>query len=449
MTLLSTLAAFVVALGLLIVVHEFGHYWVARRCGVKVLRFSVGFGRPIARWVRGADRTEWTIGALPLGGYVRMLDERDPECQPIAAADLPRAFSRQSVWRRIAIVLAGPLANLILAVAIYWLLLVMGAMEPRALMGMPQANSAAARAGVQAGDLVVGVAGAEVRSLRELSWMLVQRVGEPEVALELEQPSGARREALIDLSSLHPDQLEQGALVALGLRPYTHSPRIERLTPGGAAEAAGLKAGDVVVAVEGLPLAGATALIERVRTSAGRPLALRVQRGAELVELQVIPASVPDRDGAAIGRIGAELNDRPASVLVRYGAIEAVPLAFRRTGETISFSLRMLGKMVMGEASWKNLSGPVTIADYAGQTARTGLSSYLAFLALVSISLGVLNLLPIPMLDGGHLLYYSIEIIKGSPPADWIVEWGQRAGIAVLVGLTMLALYNDFVRLLT
>jgi regulator of sigma E protease len=422
---------------------------VARRCGVKVLRFSVGFGRPIARWVRGADRTDWTIGALPLGGYVRMLDERDPECQPIAAADLPRAFNRQSVWRRIAIVLAGPLANLILAVAIYWVLLVMGAMEPRALMGAPQPNSAAARAGVQAGDLVVGVAGQEVRSFRELSWLLVQRVGEPEVAIELEQPSGARRETAIDLSGLHPDQLEQGPLGALGLRPYTHAPRIERVTPGGAAEAAGLQAGDVVLAVEGLPLAGAAALIERVRASAGRPLELRVQRGASELQLRVTPAAVSERDGAAVGRIGAELNDRPSAVLVRYGPLESVGLALRRTGETISFSLRMLGKMVTGEASWKNLSGPVTIADYAGQTARTGLSSYLAFLALVSISLGVLNLLPIPMLDGGHLLYYSVEIIKGSPPADWIVEWGQRAGIAVLVGLTMLALYNDFVRLLT
>ena len=449
MTLLSTLAAFIVALGLLVVVHEFGHYWVARRCGVKVLRFSVGFGRPIARWVRGADRTEWTIGALPLGGYVRMLDERDPDCQPIAPADLPRAFNRQSVWRRIAIVLAGPLANLILAVAIYWVLLVMGAMEPRALMGAPQANSAAARAGVQAGDLVVGVSGAEVRSMREFSWMLVQRVGAAEVVMELEQPSGARREAVIDLSGLHPDQLDQGALGALGLRPYTHAPRIERLTSGGAAEAAGLRPGDVVVAVEGLALAGAAPLIERVRAAAGRPLTLRVQRGAENLELQVTPAAVEDREGVSVGRIGAELNDRPSAVMVRYGPVEAVPLALRRTGETISFSLRMLGKMVTGEASWKNLSGPVTIADYAGQTARTGVSSYLAFLALVSISLGVLNLLPIPMLDGGHLLYYSIEIIKGSPPADWIVEWGQRAGIAVLVGLTMLALYNDFVRLLT
>ena len=451
MNLLITILAFLVTLGVLIVIHELGHYWVARRCGVKVLRFSVGFGRPLWRTVRGSDRTEWVVAALPLGGYVRMLDERDTDVQ-IAPADLPRAFNRQSVWRRIAVVLAGPLANLLLAVAVYWLLNVFGVMEPRATVAAPPADTPAALAGLRAGDRVAAVDGEEVRSFTELNWMLLQRAIERDrVALTVAGGDGVTRELQLDLSTLSTGDFEGNPMPRIGLAPHGGPPRVGRVQEGSAAAAAGLQPGDRILEVGRTPVGSARQLIERVRSAPGEPLTLLVERAGAPLTLEVTPARVRDeRDGTAreVGRIGAELGERPDLVKVHYGPIESVGLAVEKTWDTAVFSLKMLGKMITGEASWKNLSGPVTIADYAGKTATIGLAAFLSFLALVSISLGVLNLLPIPMLDGGHLVYYLVEIVKGSPPADWVVEWGQRAGIGVLVMLTALALYNDLTRLL-
>jgi regulator of sigma E protease len=450
MSLLTTLIAFIVTLGVLIFVHEYGHYWVARKCGVKVLRFSIGFGRPLARWVRGADRTEWTIGALPLGGYVRMLDERDADQPPATEAERARAFNRQPVGKRIAIVLAGPLANLLLAIAVYWGLNVAGVREAPALLGAPAADSPAARAGLHRGDRVLDADGHEVRSWNELSWLVLrQAVNGGSVELLVQREDAEPRSATLDLSGLTQADLERQPMTKIGLVPLTAPPRIGRLVEGGAAEQAGLRAQDQIVAIDGRAVGSAAETIAAIRAAPERALQLRVLRTEQALDLTVVPAAVNQPDGGRIGRIGAELGDRLDTIVVRYGPLEALGLAVERTGETIVFSLSMLYKMLVGEASLKNLSGPVTIADYAGKTASAGLAAYLGFLALVSISLGVLNLLPIPMLDGGHLLYYLIEIAKGSPVSDRWMDIGQRAGAAVLVMLTALALFNDFSRLLS
>ncbi len=442
---ITTVLAFLVTLGLLIVIHEYGHYWVARRCGVRVLRFSIGFGRPIWKRVHGADRTEWVIAAIPLGGYVRMLDERDPECAPLLLRDLSRAFNRQPVAKRIAIVLAGPLANLLLAVGVYWLLNIVGTLEPRAVLGKPPVETLAERAGLREGDEVVAVAGREVRAYSDLRWKLLERAVDREpVELTVRAGSGAERTLLLDLSMLGTGEIDQTVFRRIGIALAEPQPIVRQLSADGAAEQAGLRVGDRFISIDGNPTPRSRDVSVAVREAPERTLQVVIERNGGRQSLALRPATVQVQ-GETIGRIGVDFRDL---IEVRYGPIESVGLAFERTWDTAIFSLRMLGKMITGEASWRNLSGPVTIADYAGQTARIGAVAYLSFLALVSISLGVLNLLPIPMLDGGHLLYYLVEILKGSPPAEWVVEWGQRAGIGVLVMLTALALYNDLTRLL-
>jgi regulator of sigma E protease len=447
MNLISTLAAFIVTLGSLIVVHELGHYWAARRCGVKVLRFSIGFGRPLWRAVRGPDRTEWVLAAIPLGGYVRMLDERDDDGERIAAADLPRAFNRQTVWRRIFIVLAGPMANLLLAIVVYWVLAMAGTIEPKPVLASPAPDSIAARAGVGGGDTVIGFGDTEVRSWNELRWQVLQAVvARGEFELKVVDARGNERNLSLAIRAEDVPEVEGDVVDRLGFALYAPA-RVNRVTPDGPAARAGLRDGDEIVAVDGAATRNMREVQQRVMPRPDATLGVELLRDGRRQVVQIAAASA-EVNGQRVGRIGVEFAP-PATVTVRDGPIDGLIRATVRTWDTTLFSFRMLGRMLIGEVSWKNLSGPVTIADYAGQTARIGIVSFLSFLALVSISIGVLNLLPIPMLDGGHLLYYAVEIVRGSPPAQWLVEWGQRAGIAVLVMLTALALYNDLARLLT
>ena len=447
------LAAFALVLGILIVVHELGHFVVARWAGVKVLRFSVGFGHVL--WSRrfGGDRTEWAIGLFPLGGYVKMLDEREGE---VAPADLPRAFNRQSVYKRIAIVAAGPLANFLLAIILYWGLFWYGVEEFKPILGTPVAASAAAHAGFENGERVLKVAGEEVETWQEMRWTLLRRAVEQDsVSLEV---INARREVTLrslDVSSARESGWEGDALDKLGIRffrPHLR-PLIDKLTPDGAAALAGLQVGDEILSLDGNLIDSWADVVQRVRAAPGRPLEVLVHRSEQHLLLQMTPASINEH-GGVIGRIGAAIADSgpPRAELmtvVRYDPWSALAKAVNETWDKSAFSLVMIGKILTGEVSWRNLSGPVTIADYAGQSAKLGLDYYLKFLALVSISLGVLNLLPIPILDGGHLLYYTAEIIKRGPLSARTMEIGQQIGLALLLLLMVFAFFNDINRLLS
>jgi regulator of sigma E protease len=452
MNLLVTIVAFLVALGVLIVIHEYGHYVVARWCGVKVMRFSIGFGKPL--WVRrhGPDDTEWVIAALPLGGYVKMLDEREG---PVAPEELHRAFNRKSVWRRIAIVIAGPIANFLLAIVIYWGLFLHGVQEVKPVVAAPEPGTIAAQSGLTRGETVLKINGEPAVSWQELRWRLLQLAVEKQpVQLETIDPKQRLHWRTLDLSRFDLQGMEGDPLLLLGLRLYRPdvAPVIGKTVPGGIADTAGLRPGDRVVAVDARPIGRWDEFVTVVRASPGRPLLLLIARESGAFELVLRPETA-QQNGERFGRIGAAPQIDPDAMkglvtLVRHDPVTAFRMALTRTWETSVFSLKMLGKMVMGEVSWKNLSGPVTIADYAGQSAQLGLGAYVAFLALISISLGVLNLLPIPLLDGGHLLYYVVEILKGSPVSERAMELGQRFGLTVLLFLMAFAFYNDINRLL-
>ena len=444
-----------IALGVLVVIHELGHYWVARWCKVKVLRFSVGFGKPLKIWVRGVDRTEWVVAAVPLGGYVKMLDEREG---PVAPNDLPRAFNRQNVWKRIAIVLAGPVANLLLAIALYWGLFMHGVPGVRPVVGAPVAASASAKAGFTAGDTIVSVGGDRVSTWQDARWVLLKSaVHKHTVAVQVITDKDEAATRNLDMSGLTAADLDGDFLKTLGVTRFLLKgpPEIGRVMAGSAAERAGLKAGDEIVALSNVRVDSVEQAINIIQEHAGKVLIVEVRRdGGALPPLQVTPEAATQADGRTIGRIGAVLQPLRQAldkyrVEVRYGPIDSLGQAILKTWDTSIFSLRMLGKMLIGEVSLKNLSGPITIADYAGQSAQHGWISYLVFLALISISLGVLNLLPIPLLDGGHLMYYIVEIFKGAPVSDQVMEIGQRVGMGLLLLMMAFALFNDVNRLIS
>lgn len=448
-----TLLAFVGAIALLVVFHELGHYWVARRCGVKVLRFSVGFGNVIySKRFAGGD-TEWVISAIPLGGYVKMLDEREGE---VAPEDLQYAFNRQPVLQRMAIVIAGPLANFLLAIVLYWALFVHGLPGLKPTLGEVPPGSPAAYAQMQPGETILSINGETIPSWQDLRWTILElALRRGEVKIETRGAQGESLSHQLDISGLEVKDLDGEFLGKLGLHPYQPVvlPVIGKVVEGGVAQRAGLQEGDHVLRANGVALQRWGELVEMIRAHPGQTMRLDIQRGEMTSSMELVPQGVVE-SGETVGKIGAgpQVNDAAWQAMlieVSYGPLEAFSRSLRKTWETSAITLKMLGKMVLGEVSIKNLSGPITIADYAGQSAETGLVAYLSFLALISISLGVLNLLPIPLLDGGHLLYYVAELVKGSPVSEQAWEIGQKIGIALLGTLMIFAIYNDINRLIS
>lgn len=450
-----TLLAFIAALALLIAVHEYGHYRVAVACGVKVLRFSIGFGKPI--WRRqSSSGTEFVVSALPLGGYVRMLDEREG---PVPAEERHRAFNNQSLRKRAAIVAAGPAANLLLAIFLYALVAWSGVQAPKPIISQPIAGSLADQAGLQGGDWIIGTQSVDgsmrpLESFDELRWRLTgSALDGQDLILHVGDESGrVNREVALQLSALPVREADAQLFERIGLVAPWSSPEVGRLLPGGAAESAGLRSGDRVVSVNETAVADGQqlrALIRASVTSEGQSLPQRwlIERETQVVAVDVTP-NAERVDDVWVGRIGAYIGAAPEMVTLTFGPLEGLWHGVVRTWEVSALTVRMLFRMLTGEASLKNLSGPITIADYAGQSASLGLTSYLLFLALISVSLGVLNLLPLPVLDGGHLMYYLWEAVTGRPVSDIWMDRLQRGGMVLLLGLMSLAIFNDVARLL-
>ena len=444
-----------VTLGLLITFHEFGHFWVARKLGVGVLRFSVGFGRPLWRRI-GKDNTEYVIAAIPLGGYVKMLDEREGE---VPDKDLGRAFNRKSVWTRIAIVAAGPVFNLVFAVLAFWLMFMVGIPETRPVIG--EVSGIAAEAGILPGDEIIALDDESTRTWSHaILGLVTHALDRDNVNITVQDADGRQSQHLLDLSLLAPDFSEENTLEAIGLGPWRLEipPIIGEVTAESPAFSAGMHSGDRIVRIAGQEVSSWSWIGHLVQEHGreNQPLAVTVERNGALFELEVIPRK--EKTGMFSSRLllgvtNAEISteqretlDR-AAVMLRYGPLEGLSAAAAETWRLTGSTFGLLARMVTGKASVKNLSGPISIAQFANASASRGLSTFLFFLGAISLSLGILNLLPIPVLDGGHLLYYLIELLKGSPVSDQAQVAGQYFGLMALAGLMSLAFVNDILRL--
>lgn len=450
MSALYMIVGTLVALGVLVTFHEFGHFWVARRCGVKVLRFSVGFGMPLLRW---HDRrgTEFVIAAIPLGGYVKMLDEREGE---VPADQLDQSFNRKTVRQRIAIVAAGPIANFLLAIVFFWVLAMLGSQQVRPVIGAVEADSMAAKAGLVAGQEIVSIDGEPTTGWGAVNLQLVRRLGESGIVnvVVREQDSSAELPRELALDHWLKGADEPDPIKSLGIRPWRPAlpPVLAELDPKGPAQAAGLKTGDRLLALDGQPLGDWQQVVDLVRVRPDTKIVLKVERDGAQIDVPVTLA-VRGEAKAAGGYLGAGVKgvDWPPSMVreVSYGPLAAIGEGAKRTWTMSVLTLESLKKMLFGELSVKNLSGPITIAKVAGASAQSGVADFLNFLAYLSISLGVLNLLPIPVLDGGHLLFYLVEWARGRPLSDRVQGWGIQIGISLVVGVMLLALVNDLGRL--
>ena len=449
MDLIKTIFAFLFALGILIVFHELGHYWVARLCNVKVLRFSLGMGRVLFSRRFGKDQTEWVISAVPLGGYVKMLDARELNDEVIVQQDLQREFTQQSVGKRIAIVIAGPAANFILAICLLTYLFMVGVPEPVAELHQPPFASQAYQWGIHGNDLVTAVNGTPTQLWSEMRWELLQSAVAHQAAVLTIKPDGSDQTQLITVpfDRLEKIDVDSDFLSNLGLKLALSKAQLGTMMPDSPAHRAGLQTGDIVLDIDGRPILDSLDLISVIRASPNKQLQITVSRAGSKLDFFITPASEVTEKGT-IGRLKVEVSSAPEMLTRQDSLGEALPKAALRTWTTSLLTLKMIGKMIVGEVSLKNITGPLTIAEYAGQTAKSGLISYLNFLAFISISLGVMNLLPIPVLDGGHLLYYSLEVLTGRPVSTRIWEIAQRAGMFILMLLMVVAFFNDIVRLL-
>lgn len=445
--------AFLIALGILISIHEYGHFWVARKVGIKVLTYSLGFGRPLWRRIGKVDNTEFVVAAIPLGGYVKMLDEREGT---VLAHEKHRAFNNKPLWARTLVVIAGPAANFLLAIFAYWIVSMMGISGIAPIVGDVPEGTAAARAGFQVEDRIVSINGRGTDTWTDARIMLIDegidRV-EP-IPIEVETASGSSARRMLDVSSVSLLDAESDPFDSLGLAIWqpTIDAVVGAFTDDSAAEKAGLLVGDEIIAANDQPVTNFAELVAIVHPNAATAVDFSVLRDGQQLSVTVTPRAT-EHNGKTIGLIGVAPN-RPdeayerLSVKVKYSPLQALGKAVQKTYDMTTLTLQMLVKLVVGEASLDNISGPISIAQFAGQSATIGLDHYVNFIALISLSLAVLNLMPIPMLDGGHLVYFAVEGITGRPVSERIQIWGQQLGILLLGALMFLAFYNDIGRVL-